>query len=256
VPVVCLWCAPGLCPWPVPLACAREPLVPAPPGRPHSGSTGWPLFTAVIGLICPWCAPGCARDLCPWPVPVVCPWCVPPLWQAPFWKYWAAPLFTACPQPLLLPRGLPLGRRLPPAHHQVPKLALTVRIPTLPPPSPPPWCASGCPDSVAAGAPPSSLVCRQWDAKVSLECIGHWLDLVNARGWIPASRSWGRTRAPSCPGSLCRSIPTTGTPPRSSCPSQGTQNVLQEYWNVLVPILMLKGAESSKPKICSPTHTL
>ena len=32
---------------------------------------------------------------------------------------------------------------------------------------------------------------RRWDANISLDIIGHWLDLMNADGWIPREQILG-----------------------------------------------------------------
>lgn len=32
---------------------------------------------------------------------------------------------------------------------------------------------------------------RRWDIHISLDIIGHWLDLMNADGWIPREQILG-----------------------------------------------------------------
>jgi len=32
---------------------------------------------------------------------------------------------------------------------------------------------------------------RRWDIRISLDIIGHWLDLMNADGWIPREQILG-----------------------------------------------------------------
>lgn len=32
---------------------------------------------------------------------------------------------------------------------------------------------------------------RRWDAKLSMDIIGHWLDLINIDGWIPREQILG-----------------------------------------------------------------
>lgn len=44
------------------------------------------------------------------------------------------------------------------------------------------------------------LLISQWDAKISKDIIGHWLDLINIEGWIPREQILGdeaRTKVPS-----------------------------------------------------------
>ncbi len=32
---------------------------------------------------------------------------------------------------------------------------------------------------------------RRWDVHISMDIIGHWLDLINADGWIPREQILG-----------------------------------------------------------------
>lgn len=32
---------------------------------------------------------------------------------------------------------------------------------------------------------------RRWDANISMDIIGHWLDLMNVDGWIPREQILG-----------------------------------------------------------------
>lgn len=35
------------------------------------------------------------------------------------------------------------------------------------------------------------LLCRRWDVQISMDIIGHWLDLMNVDGWIPREQILG-----------------------------------------------------------------
>lgn len=83
-------------------------------------------------------------------------------------------------EPQLLPSGLPVGRGLPPAAHQVRLLRLL---------------GLGGPAGVAAGthlyASPPPAACRQWSQPLSREVLAHWFDLMNAQGWIAREQILG-----------------------------------------------------------------
>ena len=43
--------------------------------------------------------------------------------------------------------------------------------------------------------------CRQWDANISRDILGHWFDLMNAQGWIAREQILGEeARARYAPG--------------------------------------------------------
>ena len=36
-----------------------------------------------------------------------------------------------------------------------------------------------------------ALLIARWDVELALQCLGHWLDLLNAEGWIPREQILG-----------------------------------------------------------------
>lgn len=35
------------------------------------------------------------------------------------------------------------------------------------------------------------MIYRRWDVHISMDIIGHWLDLLNSDGWIPREQILG-----------------------------------------------------------------
>ncbi|KAL1550439.1 ADP-ribosylation factor GTPase-activating protein gcs1 [Salvia divinorum] len=58
------------------------------------------------------------------------------------------------------------------------------------------------------------LLIRRWDANISLDIIGHWLDLMNADGWIPREQILGAEASSKVPSEFVLQHPTNGNPPR------------------------------------------
>ncbi|GAV87816.1 Glyco_hydro_63 domain-containing protein [Cephalotus follicularis] len=56
------------------------------------------------------------------------------------------------------------------------------------------------------------LICR-WDIHISLDIIGHWLDLMNIDGWIPREQILGAEALSKVPEEFVLQHPTNGNPP-------------------------------------------
>ncbi|PIN15118.1 Glucosidase I [Handroanthus impetiginosus] len=57
------------------------------------------------------------------------------------------------------------------------------------------------------------LLIWRWDVKISLDIIGHWLDLMNADGWIPREQILGAEALSKVPSEFVVQHPTNGNPP-------------------------------------------
>ncbi|KAL3649881.1 ADP-ribosylation factor GTPase-activating protein gcs1 [Castilleja foliolosa] len=57
------------------------------------------------------------------------------------------------------------------------------------------------------------LLIWRWDVKISLDIIGHWLDLINADGWIPREQILGAEALSKVPSEFVLQHPTNGNPP-------------------------------------------
>ncbi|XP_012851159.1 PREDICTED: mannosyl-oligosaccharide glucosidase GCS1-like [Erythranthe guttata] len=57
------------------------------------------------------------------------------------------------------------------------------------------------------------LLIWRWDVKISLDIIGHWLDLMNADGWIPREQILGAEALSKVPSEFVLQYPTNGNPP-------------------------------------------
>ncbi|XP_047967733.1 mannosyl-oligosaccharide glucosidase GCS1-like isoform X1 [Salvia hispanica] len=57
------------------------------------------------------------------------------------------------------------------------------------------------------------LLIWRWDANISLDIIGHWLDLMNADGWIPREQILGAEALSKVPSEFVLQHPTNGNPP-------------------------------------------
>ncbi|XP_044978139.1 mannosyl-oligosaccharide glucosidase GCS1-like [Hordeum vulgare subsp. vulgare] len=56
------------------------------------------------------------------------------------------------------------------------------------------------------------VICR-WDAHISMDIIGHWLDLINADGWIPREQILGAEALSKVPEEFVLQYPSNGNPP-------------------------------------------
>ncbi|KAF1887903.1 hypothetical protein Lal_00023911 [Lupinus albus] len=54
---------------------------------------------------------------------------------------------------------------------------------------------------------------RRWDIHISLDIIGHWLDLMNIDGWIPREQILGAEALSRVPEEYVPQHPTNGNPP-------------------------------------------
>ncbi|KAK4402661.1 Mannosyl-oligosaccharide glucosidase GCS1 [Sesamum angolense] len=54
---------------------------------------------------------------------------------------------------------------------------------------------------------------KRWDVRISLDIIGHWLDLMNADGWIPREQILGAEALSKVPLEFVLQHPTNGNPP-------------------------------------------
>ncbi|KAK4413227.1 Mannosyl-oligosaccharide glucosidase GCS1 [Sesamum alatum] len=57
------------------------------------------------------------------------------------------------------------------------------------------------------------LLIWRWDVRISLDIIGHWLDLMNADGWIPREQILGAEALSKVPSEFVLQHPTNGNPP-------------------------------------------
>ncbi|QCD83381.1 mannosyl-oligosaccharide glucosidase [Vigna unguiculata] len=57
------------------------------------------------------------------------------------------------------------------------------------------------------------LIIWRWDIHISLDIIGHWLDLMNADGWIPREQILGDEALSRVPEEYVPQHPTNGNPP-------------------------------------------
>ncbi|KAK7359395.1 hypothetical protein VNO77_01353 [Canavalia gladiata] len=57
------------------------------------------------------------------------------------------------------------------------------------------------------------LIIWRWDIRISLDIIGHWLDLMNMDGWIPREQILGAEALSRVPEEYVPQHPTNGNPP-------------------------------------------
>ncbi|XP_027344066.1 mannosyl-oligosaccharide glucosidase GCS1 isoform X2 [Abrus precatorius] len=57
------------------------------------------------------------------------------------------------------------------------------------------------------------LIIWRWDIHISLDIIGHWLDLMNVDGWIPREQILGAEVLSRVPEEFVPQLPTNGNPP-------------------------------------------
>ncbi|EPS72149.1 hypothetical protein M569_02604, partial [Genlisea aurea] len=57
------------------------------------------------------------------------------------------------------------------------------------------------------------LIIWRWDVDISLDIMGHWLDLMNADGWIPREQILGAEALSKVPAEFVLQHPTNGNPP-------------------------------------------
>ncbi|XP_065043148.1 mannosyl-oligosaccharide glucosidase GCS1-like isoform X1 [Musa acuminata AAA Group] len=57
------------------------------------------------------------------------------------------------------------------------------------------------------------MIIGRWDAKLSMDIIGHWLDLINIDGWIPREQILGAEALSKVPEEFVLQYPTNGNPP-------------------------------------------
>ncbi|KAL6188201.1 hypothetical protein ACLB2K_039594 [Fragaria x ananassa] len=57
------------------------------------------------------------------------------------------------------------------------------------------------------------LLIRRWDTRISLDIVGHWLDLMNIDGWIPREQILGAEALSKVPKEFVAQLPSNGNPP-------------------------------------------
>ncbi|XP_042432224.1 mannosyl-oligosaccharide glucosidase GCS1-like isoform X2 [Zingiber officinale] len=57
------------------------------------------------------------------------------------------------------------------------------------------------------------MIIGRWDADLSMDIIGHWLDLINADGWIPREQILGAEALSKVPEEFVLQYSTNGNPP-------------------------------------------
>ncbi|XP_020229851.1 mannosyl-oligosaccharide glucosidase GCS1 [Cajanus cajan] len=71
------------------------------------------------------------------------------------------------------------------------------------------------------------LIIWRWDIHISLDIIGHWLDLMNADGWIPREQILGAEALSRVPEEYVPQHPTNGNPPTLFLALNGIVNGLK-----------------------------
>ncbi|KAK2438022.1 mannosyl-oligosaccharide glucosidase GCS1 [Trifolium repens] len=71
------------------------------------------------------------------------------------------------------------------------------------------------------------LVIWRWDVHISLDIIGHWLDLMNIDGWIPREQILGAEALSRIPEEYVAQHPTNGNPPTLFLALSGIINALK-----------------------------
>ncbi|KAL2343448.1 hypothetical protein Fmac_004733 [Flemingia macrophylla] len=72
------------------------------------------------------------------------------------------------------------------------------------------------------------LIIWRWDIHISLDIIGHWLDLMNADGWIPREQILGAEALSRVPEEYVPQHPTNGNPPTLFLALSGIINGLKK----------------------------
>ncbi|PRQ39935.1 putative glycosidase [Rosa chinensis] len=57
------------------------------------------------------------------------------------------------------------------------------------------------------------LLIWRWDTRISLDILGHWLDLMNIDGWIPREQILGAEALSKVPKEFVAQLPSNGNPP-------------------------------------------
>nr|XP_027191588.1 mannosyl-oligosaccharide glucosidase GCS1-like isoform X2 [Cicer arietinum] len=71
------------------------------------------------------------------------------------------------------------------------------------------------------------LLIWRWDIHISLDIIGHWLDLINIDGWIPREQILGAEALSRVPEEYVPQHPTNGNPPTMLLALSGIINALK-----------------------------
>nr|XP_004504457.1 mannosyl-oligosaccharide glucosidase GCS1-like isoform X2 [Cicer arietinum] len=71
------------------------------------------------------------------------------------------------------------------------------------------------------------LLIWRWDIHISLDIIGHWLDLINIDGWIPREQILGAEALSRIPEEYVAQHPTNGNPPTMFLALSGIINALK-----------------------------
>ncbi|KAG4398733.1 hypothetical protein GLYMA_08G103233v4 [Glycine max] len=74
------------------------------------------------------------------------------------------------------------------------------------------------------------LIIWRWDIHISLDIIGHWLDLINVDGWIPREQILGAEALSRVPEEFVPQHPTNGNPPTLFLALNGKQ-MASYYWH-------------------------
>jgi mannosyl-oligosaccharide glucosidase len=57
------------------------------------------------------------------------------------------------------------------------------------------------------------LLIWRWDIRITLDIVGHWLDLLNIDGWIPREQILGAEALSKVPEEFVVQYPSNGNPP-------------------------------------------
>jgi hypothetical protein len=82
------------------------------------------------------------------------------------------------------------------------------------------------------------LLIWRWDIRITLDIVGHWLDLLNIDGWIPREQILGAEALSKVPEEFVVQYPSNGNPPTLFLVIRG-KNLLFFYLYLLFRLSLL-----------------
>lgn len=82
-----------------------------------------------------------------------------------------------------------------------------------------------------------NLLISQWDEELSMDIIGHWLDLMNSEGWIPREQILGGEARAKVPAEFVVQRNENANPPTFFLPLQSIIQVSQLTVLILVCVI-------------------